>query len=84
MIDTLSIPTDYITTLVIVPYTSSFVKQYDLDNDNKTINGMFAKLIDKFDKQDENMKSIFSKQDSEINNKIETQLQHLTLQVKDN
>ena len=45
---------------------------------------MFAKLIDKFDKQDENMIALFGKQDAEIGDKIETQLQPLKLQVKEN
>ena len=31
---------------------------------------MFTKLTDKFDKQDENMKALFEKQDDEIDKKI--------------
>ena len=45
---------------------------------------MFAKLVDKFDNQDENMKSPFAKQAAEIDNKIETHLQPLIVQVKEN
>ena len=46
------------------------MQKSDLNNTNNTINAMFAKLIDKFDKQDENMKALFSKQDAEIYKKI--------------
>ena len=45
---------------------------------------MFAKLIDKLDKKDENMKALFAKQDAEIYKEIETHLQPLTLKVKEN
>ena len=45
---------------------------------------MFAKLIDKFDNQYENVKALFSKQNSKTDNKIETLIHPLTLQVKDN
>ena len=40
------------------PSTSSFVEKSDLDNTNNTINAMFAKLVDKFDNQDENIKAL--------------------------
>ena len=45
---------------------------------------MFAKLIGKIENQDENMKALFAKQDAEIDKKIETQINPLTLKVKDN
>ena len=45
---------------------------------------MFEKIIDEFDKQDGNMKALFANQDAEIYRKIETQIQSLKLQVKDN
>ena len=77
--NTLSSPTYYIKTLSISPYTSPFVKQSDIDN---TINSMFAKIIDKLEKKDETMKSLFEKQDTEVDKKIVTQLQTLTIQVK--
>ena len=51
-------PASSITTLAIVPSTSLFVKQYDLEN---TTNNMFAKNIDKIDKKDKNMKALFAK-----------------------
>ena len=55
--NTRSVPT----TLSIVPSTSYFVKKTDLDNTNNTNNTIFAKLIDKFDNQDENIKALFTK-----------------------
>ena len=74
--NTRSDPTVSIITLGIVPFNSPFVKQYDPDN---TINNLFTKLIDKIDKQDEYMEALFTKQDTEIYKKIETQLQPLIL-----
>ena len=70
--NTLYGPTASITTLDIVYSASPFVKQSDLGKiisniqsylDN-SVDKKIAKLIDKLDKQDENMKAIFEKQDT--------------------
>ena len=53
--NTRSVPTNSTKTLEIVPSTSSYVKQTALDN---TINALFAKISDQFDKQYEKLESM--------------------------
>ena len=88
-------PTDSTKKVAIVPSTSCYLIKSDLENTAKSIknniNTLFERLLDKYDKQDSKM----DKQDetlesinahianhyANIDNKIETQLQLMSLQI---
>ena len=62
-------------TLALFPTTSSYVTQTALDN---TINAMFEKLKDEFDKQYEKLESmneLIANQDEKIYKKIKEEIQ---------
>ena len=76
-------PYKYTTALDLVPSTSFYVTQNSLENTN---NSLFAKLNDKFYKQDEKMESINAiivNHDAKIDEKIEKHPQPMSLYITD-